>query len=147
MIQRIQSLYLLISVILVAFLMVLPFGEILADGLIYQFSIQGVLLDNVINKSGVALAVLVGISIVLHCYAILNFKNRTRQIKVVVVSILGLLAVVGMFYYFTYFSFNGSKVSFKMGAVFPLVAIILDYLAIRAIGKDEALIRSIDRIR
>jgi hypothetical protein len=28
-----------------------------------------------------------------------------------------------------------------------LVAIILDYLAIRAIGKDEALIRSIDRIR
>lgn len=147
MIQRIQTLYLLISVILVAFLMVLPFGEILADGLIYQFNIQGILLDNVINKSGVALAVLVGIIVVLHCYAILNFKNRTRQIRVVVVSILGLLGVVGLFYYFTYFSFNGSKVSFRMGAVFPLVAIILDYLAIRAIGKDEALIRSIDRIR
>jgi hypothetical protein len=38
-------------------------------------------------------------------------------------------------------------ISFKTGAVLPLVAIVIDWLAIRAIGKDEALIRSIDRIR
>ena len=29
----------------------------------------------------------------------------------------------------------------------PLVNIILTYLAIRAIGKDEALVRSLDRLR
>jgi hypothetical protein len=38
-------------------------------------------------------------------------------------------------------------VSFNIAVVFPLIAIILDYLAIRNIGKDEALVRSIDRIR
>jgi hypothetical protein len=52
-----------------------------------------------------------------------------------------------LFIFFTYFSFSGAQISFKTGVVLPLVAIILDYLAIRGIKKDEALIRSIDRIR
>lgn len=43
--------------------------------------------------------------------------------------------------------FEGAKASFKIPAAFPLVVIILDYLAIRSIGKDEALIRSLNRIR
>ena len=147
MIQRIQTLYLLISAVLIAFLIVLPFAEILSDGIIYQFNIKGVLLDGVLKKNGALLSILTGIALAAHGYAILSYKNRTRQIRVIVFAILFLLGVIGMFYYFTYFSFSGSKISFKMGTVFPLVAIILDYLAIRSIGKDEALIRSIDRIR
>jgi len=43
--------------------------------------------------------------------------------------------------------FKGATASFKIAVAFPLVAIILDYLAIRSIGKDEALIRSLNRIR
>ncbi|MDD2382096.1 MAG: DUF4293 family protein [Mariniphaga sp.] len=34
-----------------------------------------------------------------------------------------------------------------MPMIFPLLAVVLDYLAIRAIGKDEVLVRSMDRIR
>ncbi|HAQ17846.1 MAG TPA: DUF4293 domain-containing protein [Prolixibacteraceae bacterium] len=147
MIQRIQTLYLLISAILIAILIVLPFAEILSNGVIYQFNMKGVLLDGVLKKSGTLLSILTGTGLALHGYAILSFRNRTRQIRVIVFAILLLIGVVGMFYYFTYFSFSGSKISFKMGAVFPVVAIILDYLAIRGIKKDEALIRSIDRIR
>ena len=147
MIQRIQTLYLLISAILIAFLIVLPFAEILSDGVIYQFNIKGLLLDGVLKKSGALLSILTGMGLALHGYAILSFRNRTRQIRVIVFAILFLLGVIGMFYFFTYFSFSGSKISFKMGAIFPMVAIIFDYLAIRAVGKDEALIRSIDRIR
>jgi hypothetical protein len=52
-----------------------------------------------------------------------------------------------MFFFFTYYSFSEAQISFKISILFPIVAIILDYLAIRGIGKDEALIRSIDRIR
>jgi len=147
MIQRIQTLYLLISAILIAFLFVLPIADILSDGVIYQFNIKGVLLDGIVKKSGLILLSLAGMALAAHGYAILSYKTRTRQIRVIVFAILFLLGVVGMFYYFTYFSFSGSKISFKMGTVFPIVALILDYLAIRAIGKDEALIRSIDRIR
>ena len=36
---------------------------------------------------------------------------------------------------------------FRIAIIFPLVALILDYLALRAIFKDETLVRSLDRIR
>ena len=44
------------------------------------------------------------------------------------------------------FSFDAS-VSVKIALSFPLVNLILDYLAIRNIGADEALVRSLDRLR
>ena len=36
---------------------------------------------------------------------------------------------------------------YKLPIVFPVINIILTYLAIRAIGRDEALVRSLDRLR
>jgi hypothetical protein len=52
-----------------------------------------------------------------------------------------------LMFFFLYTSFDDIKVAFKIPMSFPLIAIILDYLSIRAIGKDEALVRSLDRIR
>ena len=147
MIQRIQTLYLLISAILVAFLFALPFAEIVKDGSIYLFNFKGILLDGTLKENGLAISVLIGIILALHGLAILSYKNRIRQIRVIVFSILLMLGLFGMFFFFTYYTFSGAQISFKLSMVFPLVAIILDYLAIRSIGKDEALIRSIDRIR
>jgi dolichyl-phosphate-mannose--protein O-mannosyl transferase len=147
MIQRIQTLYLLISAVLIALLLVLPFAEILSEGAIYQFNISGISLDGAVKNNGIFLMVLIGLAFVLNGYSILSYKNRTRQARVVIITLVMLLAIAGIFVYYTYFSFSGSKVSFKIGAVLPVIAIILDYLAIRAINKDEALIRSIDRIR
>lgn len=147
MIQRIQTLYLLVSAILIAFLFVLPFAEIMNDGAIYLFDYKGISLDGGVKEDGMSIAVLIGIILGLHGFAILSYKNRIRQMRVIVFTILIMLGLFGMFFFFTYYSFSGAKVSFKIGMVFPLVAIVLDYLAIRAIGKDEALIRSIDRIR
>jgi len=147
MIQRIQTLYLLISAILVAFLFALPFAEIVKDSSIYLFNFKGILLDGTLKENGLAISVLIGIILALHGLAILSYKNRIRQIRVIVFSILLMLGLFGMFFFFTYYTFSGAQISFKLSMVFPLVAIILDYLAIRSIGKDEALIRSIDRIR
>lgn len=147
MIQRIQTLYLLISAILVAFLFALPFAEIVKDGSIYLFNFKGILLDGMLKENGMAISVLIGIILALHGFAILSYKNRIRQIRVIVFSILIMLGLFGMFFFFTYYTFSGAQISFKISMVFPLVSIILDYLAIRSIGKDEALIRSIDRIR
>jgi hypothetical protein len=147
MIQRIQSLYLLVSAILVAFLFVLPFAEIASDGAVYLFNYKGILLDGTVKENGMVVSILIGIILALHGFAIFAYKNRIRQIRVLVFTILIMLGLLGMFFFFTYYSFTGAQISFKISMVFPLVAIILDYLAIRAIGKDEALIRSIDRIR
>jgi hypothetical protein len=78
---------------------------------------------------------------------IFGYKKRIRQIRFLVFTILLMLGLFGMFFFFTYYTFKDAQISFKISAAFPWVAIILDYLAIRSIGKDEALIRSIDRIR
>ncbi|MBL7968092.1 MAG: DUF4293 domain-containing protein [Prolixibacteraceae bacterium] len=147
MIQRIQTLYLLVSAILIAFLFALPFAEIAKDGAIYLFDFKGISLNGAVTENGIAISILIGLVLAIHGFAILSCKNRIRQMRVIVFTILLMLGLFGMFFFFTYYSFSGAQISFKISMVFPLVAIILDYLAIRAIGKDEALIRSIDRIR
>ena len=147
MIQRIQTLYLFVSAILVGLLFLFPFAEIAKDGAIYLFNYQGILLDGVLKQNGMAISALISIIFALHGFAILSFKKRIRQLRVTIFSILLLIGLFGLFFFFTYYSFSGSEISFKISMVFPLIAAILDFLAIRAIGKDEALIRSIDRIR
>lgn len=147
MIQRIQTVYLLVSGIFIGFLFFLPFAEIAKDSAIYLFNAKGILLDTEVKESGLAISALIAIIAAMHGVAILNYKKRIRQMRIIVFTILLMLGLFGLFFFFTYYSFSGAQISFKVAMVFPLVAIILDYLAIRAIGKDEALIRSIDRIR
>lgn len=67
--------------------------------------------------------------------------------RMTVFTIILLLGMFAAILFFAYTSFDGAKVAFKIPVAFPLAAAILDFLAIRAIGKDEALIRSLNRIR
>ena len=78
---------------------------------------------------------------------IFMYKNRIRQLRITVFTIILLLGLEGVMFYFCYAAFDESIVAYKIPMIFPIVAVILDYLAIRNIGKDEALIRSMDRIR
>lgn len=147
MIQRIQTIYLLISAILVGLLLALPFAEIAKDGVIYLFNFKGILLDGTLKENGLAIPILIVLILAFHGFAIFSFKNRIKQVRIVVISMLLILCLLGLFFFYTYYSFSGAVISFKISIVFPLIAIILDYLAIRGISKDEALIRSLDRIR
>lgn len=147
MIQRIQSVYLLTSAILIGLLFLLPFAEIAKDGAIYLFNFKGVLLDGAVKTNGLVIPVLLVMGIVLNVLAIFSYSNRGKQVKLVWGVILMLVILLVAFVYFTYLAYSGAQIGFKLGAVLPLIAIVLDYLAIRAINKDEALIRSIDRIR
>lgn len=147
MIQRIQTIYLLISAILIGLLFAFPYAEIVKDGAIYLFNFKGVLLDGKLQENGLAIPILIVVILALHGFAIFSYKTRIRQIQIIVISMLLIMCLSGLFLFFTYYSMSGAQISLKMSMVFPLIAMILDYLAIRAIGKDEALIRSLDRIR
>ena len=147
MIQRIQSLYLTVTVILCATLFALPFAEIATNGSVYLFNSKGISLDGVVQQSGVFVVIVIALIAVLHLISIFSYKNRMLQKKIVLVGMISLLGLFGLLFYYSYFSFTGAKISFQTGFIFPLIAIIIDYLAIRGIDKDEALIRSIDRIR
>jgi drug/metabolite transporter (DMT)-like permease len=128
-------------------LFLLPFAEIVKDGALFVFNYKGIVHDGVLKENGGSISILIGIIMALHGVAILSYKNRISQIRITVFLILLMIGLFGMFFFFTYYSFSEAQISFKISILFPIVAIILDYLAIRGIGKDEALIRSIDRIR
>ena len=147
MIQRIQTVYLLISALLVGFLFLFPFAEIAKDGAVYLFNFHGIVQDGILKQNGIFISVLIVLIMVLQVVATISYKNRTRQIRLIVLSILLLMCLLGMFFFYTYYSFSNAQIGFKTGVLFPIIAIILNYLAIHAIRKDEALIRSIDRIR
>jgi len=147
MIQRIQSLYLLLTVILCSLLFALPFAEIAKDGSVFLFTSNGISLDGSVKQGTIAVVLLIALIVILHLFAIFCYKNRILQKKIVLVGIISLIGLLGLIFYYSYFYFSGAKISFQTAFIFPLISIILDYLAIRGINKDEALIRSIDRIR
>jgi CDP-diglyceride synthetase len=147
MIQRIQTLYLLIAAALLALLFAFPFAEIHDDAAVYLLSTSGITLNQVVKESGLLLAVSVVVLLFLHGYIIISFKNRKRQIQLTTIALLLMICLLVLIVYYSYLVFPGSNVSFKIGFIFPIIVFLLDFLALLGIKKDEALIRSIDRIR
>ncbi|MBI9053172.1 MAG: DUF4293 domain-containing protein [Bacteroidales bacterium] len=152
MIQRIQSIYLLIVTLLLGSLFAFPLAELLSsDGQLFIFNFNGLSIE---NEAGMYLltippVVLLVINILISFVTLFFYKKRVLQMRLNSFNIILLLGYVGLNYYYIH---NFSKqldgiVSYHVIAIFPLIAAIFTYLAIRAIGKDEALIRSMDRIR
>lgn len=154
MIQRIQTVYLLIAEMLIGILFFVPFGEIAAkEGGIYRFDIKGVYLEGIqkpeIIYSSLPLVILWAVSLVLILATIFLFKNRILQMRLSTINIFIQLGFGGLIFYYIYSSTKllSGVYSLTIYLVFPVISAILIYLAVRAIAKDELLVRSIDRIR
>lgn len=147
MIQRIQSIYVLVSALLIGTLMKLKFADLIVNNELYTFVASGIYKGEEMVFDGLAIFIFIPLIALLHFVVIFLYKKRILQIRILVFTIILLLGLFGLFFYFTYTGFNDVKVAFKVPITFPIIAAILDFLAIRAIGKDEALIRSLDRIR
>jgi len=147
MIQRIQTIFILVAGMLITALYFLPFADISANGVIHLFNAKGISSPDTLVFNGLPIMGLIGLIVVLHVVIIFLYKKRIRQIRFLAFTIILLLGLFGIFFYFSYAGFKDAKIVFKIPVAFPIVAVILDYLAIRSIGKDEALVRSMDRIR
>jgi len=152
MIQRIQSVYLLIVTILLGSIFAYPLAELLSsDGQLFIYNFNGLSIE---NEPGMYLltvppVILLAITILISFVSIFLYKKRVLQMRLNSFNIILMLGYLGLNYYYIH---NFSKqldgvVSYQITAIFPFIAAIFTYLAIRAIGKDEALIRSMDRIR
>lgn len=147
MIQRIQTIYILIAGLLISSLSKLKLADISIDYELMELTAKGIYKGEDLVFNGLPLLIFIGIITLLHVVVILLYKKRIIQIRMLIFTIILLLGLFGIIFYFTYSGFDGAKVAFKIPVAFPVVAIILDWLAIRAIGKDETLIRSLNRIR
>lgn len=147
MLQRIQTIYILLAGLLISSLLKLKLADISVDGELLELLPNGILKGEEMIYNGLPLLLFVGIITLLHLVVIFLYKKRILQIRMLVFTIILQLGLFGLIFYFTYSGFDGAKVAFKVPVAFPVVAIILDWLAIRSIGKDEALVRSLNRIR
>lgn len=147
MIQRIQTIYILIAGVLIASLLKLKLADIAVNDDLMELLSTGIMKGEDIVYNGLPIFILISIITLLHVAAVLLYKRRIIQIRILVFTIILLLGLFGLIFYFTYSGFKDAEVAFKIPVAFPIVAIILDWLAIRSIGRDEALVRSLDRIR
>ncbi|MGB2758734.1 MAG: DUF4293 domain-containing protein [Maribacter stanieri] len=136
MIQRIQSLYLIVVAILTG---VLPFFFNL------WVNIDGA---EVFANNEMLISIAFYASAVLAVWAIVQFKKRKSQF---VINRLNMILNVFLLGFFVYRSLNLSGetlVSEKgIGMLIPVFSIIFLVLANKAIKKDEDLVKSVDRLR
>jgi glucan phosphoethanolaminetransferase (alkaline phosphatase superfamily) len=93
---------------------------------------------------------LVVCSIILVATAIVLYKKRGIQLWLVNITFLlhVILILLIYFYYINHFEHQfGTLPSYKIGVFFPLASLVCLILASKAIRKDEALVRSSDRLR
>ena len=153
MIQRSQSIYLLIAVILIILMFFFPLAELLtADGQLYCFDFDGIWsldTENKIVLNTIPVAILISIISLISLISIFLFRKRLVQIRLSIFNMVLMLGLCGMIYFYVYYASKElvAKAYYSITCVFPVISIILTYLAIRAIKKDEGLIRSLDRIR
>ncbi len=149
MIQRIQSLYLTLSIILMAFLLKLPLSTITTDSEQLSFYASGIKENGISILQTTPMLILIITLLTLDIVALFSFKKRILQMRLLSFSIIMKLGsyLLGAFYVLQFKSSEGFTFLPHFSIIFPLVGIILLYLAIRAIGKDEALVKSLDRIR
>lgn len=162
MIQRLQSVFLLLAAILGIVIFLFPIATYLSDIAFFKFFICSVR-DYSRQPFGdeatqvrqfpmvytSILAVLQLIIAVLALVTIFKFRNRSLQIRLNYLNIfLSVLLVGGIFYYSTMLEKQYEIIpQYGVGGLFPLVSIILLFLANHFIQKDEKLIRSADRLR
>lgn len=139
MLQRIQTIYLILAAIMTA---ILPFvfplwklqkGSKISD---YYFMMD------------MGYAALFALSTTLSVVSIISFKKRQNQFVMGRLNIILNLILLGLFVYRLLTLSGETSVSEKgIGMFLPIVAIVFLVLANKAIKKDEDLVKSVDRLR
>ena len=152
MLQRIQTVYLLIIVALMVATLFLPLAMFQAGDQFYSFDTTGIstiaATPELVYPTWGLFALTAVISI-LALVTIFLFKKRMLQIRLCIFNGILMLGFYGLFAFFAWVLKDqlNDALSVKIALSFPLISLILDYLAIRNIGADEALVRSLDRLR
>ncbi|MBQ9214162.1 MAG: DUF4293 domain-containing protein [Bacteroidales bacterium] len=149
MIQRIQTIFWFIVAVL--FIVMIPnnWMNIFASDGDYLFSAFGVYKGQDQIITGVPLITYLGIMAALNIVIIFLYKKRVLQARLTVISIILTLCFYLLVLMYRYMSFEGeiSSTNWNFPLILPVINVILSFLAWRAVVKDEAKVRSLDRLR
>lgn len=151
MIQRIQTIFLLMAFVLTGSLFFTGFAELVSVD-IYSVSLKGITSSKQPSpdlQSQYWLTILGLASAILILTIIFLYKNRKLQMNLCLLAILLLVALnVAMFLILDHFqAILAAEVKYKLYFIFPLITAILVFMAYKSIQKDDRLIKSLDRLR
>ncbi len=149
MIQRIQSIYLFLAAAALGLQFVLPYAAAPAE----TVGASATFADGVFNL-GDRLGLLIGTSVAmaLAIAAFFLFKNRPVQSRITSIGMfaatfVAVMLAVQFFFLTEEIGSSMTNVRYQAGVGMPAISVLLLWLANRAIRKDEALVRSSDRLR
>ena len=150
MIQRIQTIYLLLVCVLMSLTLCSPLAILSGGEQIYLFNDCGFYLgtENVSPNWGVL--TFAGLSAIMALVSIFLYKNRKKQMKIVNFNNLLIVlfyATFGVYFLYTSGRLNLSFLNVSFGIALPLVALVFNILAYLKIKADEKLVQSLNRIR
>lgn len=136
--QRVQTLYLFISTVLIGLMFflnksVIPGAE------------PGELLAEVRYTAYWPYVVLLVVICLLNILALTTFRFRVFQMRTAVLSAIITLALQA--WLVVDFVMTHGEYVFRMSAVFPIVSVICDMMAARAILSDQMVVESVSRLR
>ena len=137
MIQRIQTIYLLLAFVVTGVLLFFFPLWTMSDNKEYFFMQSQVY------------TILLGLSTSLTLLGVVSYKKRQNQFVIGRLNIILNLILLGLFVYRS-LNLSGETLAVSekgIGMFLPAVAIVLLVLANKAIKKDEDLVKSVDRLR
>ncbi|MDR3117958.1 MAG: DUF4293 domain-containing protein [Mediterranea sp.] len=150
MIQRIQTVYLLIVTGLLIVSLCLPLGYFINAGSMSSstFTALGVRTGDAFQSSWGLFCILL-LSSIVALATIFFYKHRVVQIRMTIFNTLLLIGFYLVFFAFYLVLKGDPEASFRIhwALGLPLVDIVLNYLVIRAIWRDEVLVKVADRLR
>lgn len=138
MIQRQQTLWLLLSSVAALLSYMFPFvtGKAI---------IKNVLTERVITAGSEFILLLVtGISLILSTVIIFLYKNRKQQMQL---CLVGMVVAAGIILLYILEVKKLTTGTLALSSVLPFLVLIGYFLAYRNIRKDEKLIKSLDKLR
>ena len=160
MLQRIQTVFLLLVVVLMLLMLLFPLWTYQAEDGSVTYVLTSFYLE-VQEGSGaevsrvyspyVFVAVLAISAAIVGIVEITRFKNRLLQMKLGALNSLFMAGAMGLGLYLASNLMEEKQLqygwSYGMAVFFPAAAMICNVIANRFIRKDERLVRSVDRIR
>lgn len=162
MIQRRQTIFMLLSVIITALLFFMPLASFNDGTTVMKFTIFGIQqpIETISLSTAYTwpLVVLTILMTLAPLVTIFLYKKRELQVRLCRLTMLVNIIFIGLI--FLYYEADIQKiiaavegdeyqlyVAYFFGMVIPLVNLILEILAIRGIKKDIDLLKSVDRLR
>ena len=149
MIQRIQSVFLLVSLCFLVPMFFSPIAVLVHEtGEILTFNLTGFFRSEVGETTREYSMMIFGILIcALNLIIIFMYRNRILQIRLCIYNIILLIGLSGVVLFVLYNIQDIHAISFRLPSVFPVVSVILHYLAFRGIRKDELMVQALSRLR